>query len=121
MAKQSEKTPLMKRIAKKVVGLPDWFMFDFGDNHPVWCFAIAVILSLLFTAVGVAVGVIGIEYGQKVTRRWDGWINAHRTELVPEIRSNFDGCFGSPNADRPFKFCEEPPDWYKSYWVWTNY
>lgn len=117
MAKQSEKTPFMKRIAKKVVGLPDWFMFDFGDNHPVWWFTITVILCLVI----IVVGVIGIDYGKKVTRRWDGWIDAHRTELVPEIRSNYDMCFGSPNADHPYTFCEEPPDWYKSYWVWKNY
>ena len=100
----------MKRIVKKI---HDWI----EESVARMVFATLVLFIVL-----LAIGLLASDAVYKQTHRWKGWMNAHQMDYVPGLQFNYDQCIGS-NPDNKFAniICEEPPNWYKKFWVWKKY
>ncbi len=90
---------------------------NFYARHFIGCCIILVLAMLL----GIGIGIPLVKIGERQIHRWDGWMWAHQTELVPGIQFNSDDCIGTSNNKYANTFCEEPPYLYKKYWIKKTY
>ena len=100
----------MKGIVKKI---HDWIKVSVARM---------VVSTIVLWCLLLAAGLLAGDALQKQTHRWNGWMNAHQMDYVSGLQFNYDQCIGS-NPDNKFAYiiCEEPPNWYKKFWVWKEY
>jgi hypothetical protein len=92
-------------------------IMEYYDQHPARCLLIVIVCMFLMMGAGFLL----VDGFEKQLKRWNGWLWAHQTELVPGIQFNSDNCIGSSTDKYANRFCEEPPDLYKKYWIWKMY
>lgn len=100
----------MKRIFKKI---HEWIEVSVARM---------VVSTIVLWCVLLVIGLLASDALRKQTHRWGGWMDAHQMDYVPGLQYNFDQCIGS-NPDNKYAYiiCEEPPTWYKKFWVWKRY
>lgn len=93
------------------------------DRYIEWFFN-HIIMGVTTLFIGLLMFYGGIILSHTIVtkqlNRWSGWMYANRVDYVPDIHDNFDQCIGS-SKNYAYIVCEEPPTFYKKWWVWKHY